>query len=272
MGEAHGDLPRSRPKVGPAPAALVGGGEEGPRPPSPQPLSGLSHPCPSFPGIWKKERDGAQLGWGPLRGPSSCRVSTEKSDAVRESWKQAGERWDVEGAAEPQVPGLPRSHPAGPTVRGQGGGQETRGRTSQCPGPTLAPPRSRTAPPTGLQGAPTAQPHPGVNTEPFETSKAQAGLSECGGGGGSKSMTLGRRAPQTPLLGGAPHLLCPLLPPPAAAPATPAATFSKSSGLQNSLIVTVRRLLVTSVTTTLEQGDISGRQSPASGSEAAPTG
>lgn len=38
--------------------------------------------------------------------------------------------------------------------------------------------------PLGFRGSPTAQPHPGVNTEPFETSKAQAGLSEgreCGG-------------------------------------------------------------------------------------------
>lgn len=81
-------------------------------------------------------------------------------------------------------------------------------------------------------------------------------------------MTPGRRPPpKASLLGEAPHLLGPVPPPPPAAPGTPAATFSKSSGLQNSLMVTVRRLLVTSVTTTLEHGDISGRQSPASGSE-----
>lgn len=86
-------------------------------------------------------------------------------------------------------------------------------------------------------------------------------------------MILGRRPPPKAfLLGETPHLLGPVPPPPPAAPATPAATFSKSSGLQNSLMVTVRRLLVTSVTTTLEHGDISGRQSPASGSEQAPVG
>lgn len=80
-------------------------------------------------------------------------------------------------------------------------------------------------------------------------------------------MTFRRAPPKAPSLVEPPHLLTPPMPPPPAAPTTPAATFSKSSGLQNSLIVTVSRLLVTSVTTTLEQGDISGRQSPASGSK-----
>lgn len=57
-----------------------------------------------------------------------------------------GTGWDVEGAAEPQVLGLPRSHPGGPTMHGQGGCQETRGRTSQCPCPTSALNWSRTDP------------------------------------------------------------------------------------------------------------------------------
>lgn len=60
--------------------------------------------------------------------------------------------------------------------------------------------------PLGFRGSPTTQPHPGVNTEPFETSKAQAGLSEGGEcGGREQEYDFGQEgAPQPPLLGGAP--------------------------------------------------------------------
>lgn len=172
---------------------------EGPRPASPQSLTGLCHPWPSCPGIQGRERDGAHGGRGSPKGPHSCQVSTEKSDAVCESWKQAGEReWDADEAAEPQAWGLPRSHPAGPTMLGQGGCQEARGRTSKCPRPTPALTCSGTAAPTGPRGSNCPAPSRGVNTEPFETSKAQAEVSEGKGGGGSKSRTLGRRAPPSP--------------------------------------------------------------------------
>lgn len=140
------------------------------------------------------------LGRGPLGGPSSCRVSTEKSDAVRESWKQAGERWDVAGAAEPRVPGLPRSHPAGPTVLGQGGGQETRGRTSQCPGPTLAPPRSRTAPPTGLRGLQLPSPIPGSTPSHLKQAKHRQGCLRAGAGAGARVRLWAGGPPKPPSL------------------------------------------------------------------------
>lgn len=65
---------------------------EGPRTASPQPLTGLCHPWPSCPGIQGRERDSAHGGRGSPKGPRSCQVSTEKSDAVCESWKQARER------------------------------------------------------------------------------------------------------------------------------------------------------------------------------------
>lgn len=71
----------------------------------------LCRPCAPCPGSWR-ERDSARAGRGS-EGACSCRVSTERSDAVHESWKQAGETgWDVEGAAEPQEP-LRRPHCAG---------------------------------------------------------------------------------------------------------------------------------------------------------------
>lgn len=198
---------------------------EGPKLASPQPLSGLCHPCPSCPGIWGKERGSAHTGKGSPKGPRSCRVSTEKSDAVCASWKQAGgERAGCGGGSQLWVPGLPRSPPAGPTMHGLGGCQETRRRTSECPGPTPAQIRSGTAAPPGFGGVPTAQPPPGVNTEPSETSKARAEVSE--GRGGGKSRALGRRAPPAPPhLGGAPSLAHP------AAATTPSGTCYPSSHL-----------------------------------------
>ena len=75
-----------------------------------------------------------------------------------------------------------------------------------------------------LRGVPTAQPPPGVNTEPSETSKARAEVSE--GRGGGKSRALGRRAPPAPPhLGGAPSLAHP------AAATTPSGTCYPSSHL-----------------------------------------
>lgn len=88
-------------------------------------------------------------------------------------------------------------------MRGQGGCQETRGRTSRCPRP---PPQPHPVPglplPLGFRGSPTTQPHPGVNAEPFETSKAQAGLSEGGGvRGREQEYDFGQEgAPSPPLL------------------------------------------------------------------------
>lgn len=59
-------------------------------PAAPQPVWAL----PSLPLLPRQleERDSAHTGRGSPKGPCSCRVSTEKSDAVHESWKQAGER------------------------------------------------------------------------------------------------------------------------------------------------------------------------------------
>ena len=79
----------------------------------------------------------------------------------------------------------------GPTVHGQGGHQTARGRTSQCPGPSPALIWSRTGPHWASKGSNCPAPSRGQH-QPFETSKAQAEVSE--GEGGSKSMTLGRRA------------------------------------------------------------------------------
>lgn len=89
-------------------------------------------------------RDSARAGRGS-HGACSCRVSTERSDAVHASWKQAGERRG--GMRKGQL--NPRSHSVGPTVHGQEGCQETSGRTSQCPPPSSALIRSRLTP-TGL--------------------------------------------------------------------------------------------------------------------------
>lgn len=67
----------------------------------PPPLSELCHPCPSCPGIWRKERNSTHAGRG-LRGARGCWVSTEKSDTVQESWKQAGGTgWDAAGQLNP---------------------------------------------------------------------------------------------------------------------------------------------------------------------------
>lgn len=70
-----------------------GKGRSGPRPPSSPPLSWLPHPCPSFPG-YREEGKGRCPCWdgGPQGAPQLPGVSTEKSDAVRESWKQAREK------------------------------------------------------------------------------------------------------------------------------------------------------------------------------------
>lgn len=81
-----------------------------------------------------------------------------------------------------------------------------RGRTSQCPGPTPALIWSRTDPHWASEGSNCPAPSRAQH-QPFETSKAQAEASE--GGGESKSMALGRRAPHSPLRDGAPSLAHP---------------------------------------------------------------
>lgn len=170
---------------------------EGPKLASPQPLSGLCHPCPSCPGIWGKERGSAHMGKGSPKGPRSCRVSTEKSDAVCASWKQAGGgRAGCGGGGQLWVPGLPRSPPAGPTMHGLGGCQETRRRTSECPGPTPAQIRSGTAAPPGFGGFQPPSPLPGSTPSHLKQAKHGAEVSE--GRGGGKSRALGRRAPPAP--------------------------------------------------------------------------
>lgn len=182
---------------------------EGPKLASPQPLSGLCHPCPSCPGIWGKERGSAHTGKGSPKGPRSCRVSTEKSDAVCASWKQAGgERARCGGGSQLWVPGLPRSPPAGPTMRGLGGCQETRRRTSECPGPTPAQIRSGTAAPPGFGGFQPPSPLPG--STPSHLKQAKHGQRCLRAGVGARAGLWAGGPPQPPPhLGGAPSLAHP---------------------------------------------------------------
>lgn len=75
-----------------------------------------------LPGHLEEGKEWCPCWEGSPQGPLGCPVSTEKSDAARVSWKQAGEAGqDVEAAAEPQVLGHPRSRPVGPTVHGERG-------------------------------------------------------------------------------------------------------------------------------------------------------
>lgn len=110
-------------------------------------LSGLCHPCPSCPGSWRKERDGARAGRGSY-GACSCPGSTEKPDAVHESRKQAGEKQG--GMWKGQL--NPRSHSVGPTVHGQEGCQETR-EDFPVPLPHLSPNPVQTDPHWALGGS-----------------------------------------------------------------------------------------------------------------------
>lgn len=105
---------------------------------------------------------------GSSEGPHSLQVSTEKPDAIQNR-KQAGE--GHHGTRKGQVNlglwGSPE-----PTQRARVHGQEVpKDETENFPVPM----RPLLA---GLQGSPAAGPQPWVNTEPFETSKAQAEGSE----------------------------------------------------------------------------------------------
>lgn len=167
-GGAEGDLLGSCPQAGRktprplAPLLLHSTWREGLRLVSPQPLSGLCHLCPSCPGTWGTEGGRAHTGKGSPQGPRSCQVSTEKPDAVCASWKQAGERQS--GMWRRQLTsgfrGSPGAPPAGPTTHGLGGRQETKRRTSECPGPTPAQICPGTAAPLGFGGVASNRPAP----------------------------------------------------------------------------------------------------------------
>lgn len=79
------------------------------------------------------------LGGGSPKGPCSCRVSTEKSDAVHESWKQAGERhggmW--RGQLNPRFWGSPEATQWAPPCMGREGAKRQEGGFPSA----LAPPR-----------------------------------------------------------------------------------------------------------------------------------
>lgn len=153
------------------------------------------HPCPSYPGVWRKGRNSMDAGRG-LQGARGCRSAPRSQTLCRRAGSKLRGRGDAAGAAEPWALGLLGSRPVGPTVHGRGGRPRQEGGLSRArshPSPNL----SRTDPHWAPEGsncpAPSRGPH-----QPFETSKAQAEVSE--GGGESESMTLGRRAPpKTPL-------------------------------------------------------------------------
>lgn len=155
----------------------------------------LSHPCPSGPGIWGEERDSAQAG-----GPCSCRVSTEKPDAVctRAGSKLGRDGVGCGGAAVPQALGLPRSYPAGATVVGREGAKRQEGGLPSA----LALPQPQpvqTAPPTGPGQGGSNCPAPSQGQhQAMETSKAQAGLSEGWEGAGERGPLWGGGPPSPP--------------------------------------------------------------------------
>lgn len=75
---------------------------EGPRPASPQPVWALPS-LPLLPRHLEEGKERCPCWEGSPKGPCGCRLSTEKSDAVRKSWKQAVETgWDVEGQLNPR--------------------------------------------------------------------------------------------------------------------------------------------------------------------------
>lgn len=78
--------------------------------------------------------------------------------------------WDVEGAAEPQVLGLPGSLPAVPTVHRQGGSWDT-GSVSQGACPTPCQPIPGLPLPLGFRGLRLPSPIPGSTPSHLKQAK-----------------------------------------------------------------------------------------------------